>query len=286
MEQHTSAIAGLLSVGELAKFARVTRTTIRHYNNLKLITPALRDTNRYRYYSFREIAVINLIVTLRDLGVPLKTIVRLQQTRTPEKMVKLFEEQNGHIEEGIAKLRRSQKLLLTLKSIIENGIAVEEEKIEVHWAEAETILMGPQIDYSQGRSIEEATLDFYKYCKKLNPNLDLNYPVWGMYSEKRIKKGDWVGPDRFYFRMPDAPDEKPKGWYLTGYTRGNYGQSDALYRKLLDYAKAHDIEICGPAWEMYPLNEISIASPDDYLMRISMTVKNTAGKKRDRKNPP
>jgi hypothetical protein len=173
----------------------------------------------------------------------------------------------------------SQKLLLTLKGIIEEALTVDEHKIETHWAEAESIFLGPQIDYSSGKSIEEATLDFYKYCNRKNKNLDLNYPVWGIYSEKRLKRREWVGPDRFYFKMPDAPDTKPEGLYLTGYTRGNYGQTDALYKKLTEYVKEHDLEISGPAYETYPLNEISIPNPNNYLIRISITVKERHGDK-------
>jgi effector-binding domain-containing protein len=60
---------------------------------------------------------------------------------------------------------------------------------------------------------------------------------------------------------------------VTGYTRGNYGQSAALYKRLLAYIEQHNLEICGPAFETYPLNEISISDPDRYLMRISITVK-------------
>jgi effector-binding domain-containing protein len=73
--------------------------------------------------------------------------------------------------------------------------------------------------------------------------------------------------------MPDSPDKKPEGLYLTGYTRGNYGYTKELYTTLLAYAKEHDLKICGPAYETYPHNEISIPDPDNYLIRISITVK-------------
>jgi hypothetical protein len=165
---------------------------------------------------------------------------------------------------------------MTLKRVIGEGVAASvdgEYKIKVHWSEAESIFLGPQIDYSGGTSIEEATLDFYRYCSAADKNMELYYPVWGLFSEERIKRGDWVGPDRFYFKMPDAPDKKPEGLYVTGYTRGNYGQSDALYKRLLAYIEQYNLEICGPAYETYPLNEISISDPERYLMRISITIK-------------
>jgi DNA-binding transcriptional MerR regulator len=267
---------GLLSIGELAKFARITRTALLHYDKMGLISPVARGENNYRYYSYRQITSINLIVTLQKLGVPLDNIAELLRSRTPENIMELFSEQSQQINQKVSGLLPAQKLLITLKHIIGEGVAASidgEDKIKVHWAEAESIYLGPQIDYSRGTSIEEAMLDFYRYCSAMDKNMELYYPVWGLFSEMRIKRGDWVGPDRFYFKMPDAPDKKPEGLYVTGYTRGNYGQSDALYKRLLAYIEQHNLEICGPAYETYPLNEISISDPDRFLMRISITIK-------------
>jgi hypothetical protein len=116
-------------------------------------------------------------------------------------------------------------------------------------------------------------LEFYEFCRVYDETLDLNYPVWGVFSEQRIKTRDWSLPDRFYFKMPGAPDRKPAGLYLVGYTRGYYGNSDALYTKMMDYIEENDIEICGPAYETYPLNEISVVDTNNYLIRISISVR-------------
>lgn len=272
-EHHDSKYNGLFSVSELAKFARVTRSALIFYDNIGLVAPVERGDNNYRYYSPHQITSTNLINTLQELNVPLKKIMELIKHRTPESIVSLFSKQSEQIDRRIDKLLRAQKLLLTLKGIIEEGLSVDEEKIEVGWNEEESILVGPQIDYSGGISIEEAFFNFYKHWSAVDSDLDLKYPVWGIFSEERIKRGDWVGPDKFYFKMPDAPYRKPAGLYVTGYTRGYYGQSDALYKRLMAYIEGNGLEISGPAFETYPLNEISITNPCDYLMRISITVK-------------
>ena len=265
--------SGLLSVGELAKFARTSRSALIFYDNMGLVSPVERGNNNYRYYSPFQVTATNLINTLQVIGVPLKEITRFINHRTPEKMISLFSEQSRHIDRQIEELLRAQKLLLTLKGIIEDASDVDEEKIEIRRHEEESILIGPQNDYSDGTTIEEAFLDFYKHCSASDGDMDLNYPVWAIFSEERVKRGDWVGPDKFYFKMPDAPDRKPAGLYVTGHTRGYYGQSAALYKKLLAYIEENRLEICGPAYEMYPLNEISILDPYGYLMRISISVK-------------
>jgi hypothetical protein len=209
---------------------------------------------------------------MRDLGMPLDEIADLMNHRTPEKILNIFAAQNERLDTEIERLSRSKKLIHTLKTIIEGALDIDEGKIDTRLEEAEPILLGPRIDYSGGKSIEEATLDFYRHCEKLDSDMDMNYPVWGVYSEERIRRRDWQGPDRFYFRMPDAPYSKPAGLYLVGYDRGYYGQTDDLYNRLLSHIEENDLEICGPAYETYPLNEISISDSDNYLIKVSISI--------------
>jgi DNA-binding transcriptional MerR regulator len=263
----------LLSIGEMAEFARIARSVLLYYDKMDLISPIARKNHNYRYYSYRQIGTSNLIVTMQRLGFSLENIKNIIRTRTPENMVDLFSKQSQKIGQRIEKLAQVQKLLNLLKDTIESGLVADETKIELRETPAESIFLGPPIDYSKGKTIEEATLDFYRHCRNQDKDMDLNYPVWGVFSEERIKKRDWVWPDRFYFQMPDAPDSKPAGLYLTGYTRGYYGQTDSLYERLMAHIGEHRLEICGPAYETYPLNEISIKDPDNYLIRVSVTVK-------------
>jgi DNA-binding transcriptional MerR regulator len=264
---------GLISVGEMARYARISRPALIHYDHLGLISPVKRgDNNNYRFYSSRQLQSIRLVATLQDIGMPLKDIAKLLKRRTPENILELLEKHEADLERSIAELQRTQELMRTLKNAITEGLAADESKIGVYFSEEESLLLGPQIDYSGGTGVEKAMLEFYEFCRTYNEALDLNYPVWGVFSEQRIKNRDWHLPDRFYFKMPGAPDRKPAGLYLVGYTRGYYGSSDALYRRMMDHIEENNIEICGPAYETYPLNEISVVDTNNYLMRISINV--------------
>ncbi|MDR1245568.1 MAG: MerR family transcriptional regulator [Clostridiales Family XIII bacterium] len=263
---------GLISVGEMARYARISRSALIHYDHLNLISPVKRGDNNYRLYSSRQLQSIRLVATLQTIGMPLKEISKLVQNRTPESLLELIEKHESHLEQNIAELRRTQTLMKTLKEVITEGLEADEGRMEVRRVKEESLLLGPQIDYSGGKTVEEAMLEFYEFCRTHDASLDLNYPVWGVFSERRIKNRDWYLPDHFYFKMPNAPDKKPEGLYLVAYTRGYYGNSDALYRRMMAYIEENNIEICGPTYETYPLNEISIADTNNYLMRISISV--------------
>ena len=119
----------------------------------------------------------------------------------------------------------------------------------------------------------DTQLSFYHSVSAKYPNMDLNYPVWGTFSEERIKRGDWIGSDRFYLYNPEGHDRRPAALYAIGYMRGGYSDGDPLYRRLIDYIDKNGFEVCGDAFEEYPLNEVCVVREADYLMRVLITVR-------------
>jgi effector-binding domain-containing protein len=105
------------------------------------------------------------------------------------------------------------------------------------------------------------------------PDLDMNYPVWATYSQNRIKERDWNHPDRYYFYNPEGYDRRPAALYAIGYKRDGYKPNSTLYERLVDYIDKNGYEICGDAYEEYPLNEISTIDDRNYLVRLMISVR-------------
>lgn len=67
-----------LKIGELARLGQVTIETLRHYDDVDLLKPVEVDRfTQYRYYSIDQLARLNQILALRDLGISLDQIRRL-----------------------------------------------------------------------------------------------------------------------------------------------------------------------------------------------------------------
>ena len=263
----------IFTVADFAEFTRTTRDTLLHYEKIGLLPPESRGENNYRFYSHGQLAVVNLIRTCQELGMTLAEIKKLTLVRTPAMIYELLEQQMERIDQKIEEWVRARKLLFTLKDIIHSAINIDEKAIVVQFMPAQAIVMGDINDYSKGKTAYDALLSFYKNCSLKYTSLDMNYPVWGMFSEERIKQNDWEWPDRYYFYNPEGHDKKPAALYAIGYTRGGYGESCGLYERMLDYIKDNGFEICGPAYEEYPLNEVCVINEKDYLMRVMITVK-------------
>ena len=263
----------LFSVKDFAKFSRTTKDTLLHYDRIGLLSPEVRNDNKYRYYSVRLLAIVNVIRTLQRLGMSLEEIRDLKDNRTPAKTAEFFSHQIEKIDERIDEWTRARKLLLTLQKTINDVSNVDEDTITIQFLPAEAIVLGEINDYSRGRNAYDALLSFYNETGEMYPELDLNYPVWGYFFGERIKNGDSVWPDRYYFYNPEGNDRKPASLYAIGYTRGGYGCCGELYRRMNDYIDNNGFEICGDVYEEYPLNEISVAESDNYLIRAMIPVR-------------
>ena len=72
------------SIQELARLTGATSRTLRHYDNIGLLTPARVGANGYRYYGEIELRALQRILLLRDLGIGLTEIRRILTAETDE----------------------------------------------------------------------------------------------------------------------------------------------------------------------------------------------------------
>jgi Cu(I)-responsive transcriptional regulator len=68
------AKSGGMTIGEAASRSGVPAKTIRYYEEIGLIAPAERLTNRYRRYGERDVEVLRFVHRARALGFPLKEV--------------------------------------------------------------------------------------------------------------------------------------------------------------------------------------------------------------------
>ncbi len=264
---------GLFSVSKFARYSRTTRDTLHHYDKIGILSPMTRGENRYRYYSSDQLAVANVIRSLQESGMSLAEIKTLRDARSAGNAEEMLARQIEWVDSKIGELLRTRKLLSTLRKSIRSVAGVDEGAITVQSLPEAPIILGGPNDYSGGRNAYDALLTFYRDIENRYLDADLNYPAWGFFPEERIRRGDWRMPERYYFINPDGRDRRPAARYAVGYTRGGYGLSGELYARLMAYIDANGLEICGGAYEEYPLNEVSVPDDENYLMRILVTVR-------------
>ncbi|MBR5741571.1 MAG: MerR family transcriptional regulator [Firmicutes bacterium] len=95
------------TIGKVSTLCNVPIKTLRYYDQVGLLVPKLRkDENRYRYYTQEQILTLSMIRKLRALGVPLKDIKDIVETKDAGAMGNAIRERLEVINDDIDELRR------------------------------------------------------------------------------------------------------------------------------------------------------------------------------------
>lgn len=100
----------MIKIGDFARLGRVSTVTLRHYDEMGLLKPAIVDRfTSYRYYSAEQLLQLNRILALRDLGLSL--------------------EQIGRVLAGGLSIEQLRGMLMLKRAEVEERLAEEQERL-------------------------------------------------------------------------------------------------------------------------------------------------------------
>ncbi|MCC8179527.1 MAG: MerR family transcriptional regulator [Planctomycetes bacterium] len=262
----------LVSISEFARLSGISRPNLIYYDNYGLLHPEKVGGNKYRYYGLHQFEAAYLIMTLKEFGMPLRDIKALAGERTPGSMAEIFTEQKRLIERQIEILiqRRAsiQVYIDALRQMAEDrktgGILIKKLK-------AEPLVLGPVIKNFDKSNASDYFVEFFNQVAK--QGLPFGFPVGSMVEKTDLLEKRWGETRRMYFRAPQSRDKKKAGLYVVGYSKGDFFSTSTMYKKLHVFIKKNNLEIAGNAYEDYLLDAILVTNPDDYLMRLSIQVR-------------
>ncbi|MDD4722353.1 MAG: MerR family transcriptional regulator, partial [Acidaminococcaceae bacterium] len=111
------------TIGEFAHLFGISKQTLFYYEKNDIFLPKIIATNSYRYYTMEQYYIFEIILTLRKLGIPLKTIKCYVANRSSHELEKLIDEKILEYDLQIELLKqnmhnlskRSERLKLTDK---------------------------------------------------------------------------------------------------------------------------------------------------------------------------
>ena len=129
----TSDDSTLMQIGEVAKRVDVTIRTVRYYEEMGLIEPAMRTEGGFRLYDMSVVRRLQLIHSLRSLDFPLKDIQELLQIRNDShtgtipahRLMRLLQLQLVRTDERITEM-------LAIRADIEKAMALTAECAGCH----------------------------------------------------------------------------------------------------------------------------------------------------------
>ena len=94
------------TTGEFAEILGVKKHTLFHYDEIGLLSPAVTEDNKYRYYYVWQIDTFAAIKMLQKLGMPLEDIKRYMQNRSPEHFYSMMDEKEAQVNQEIERLKQ------------------------------------------------------------------------------------------------------------------------------------------------------------------------------------
>jgi Predicted transcriptional regulators len=269
----------MLTISEVAELSGITRSNLLYYDEIDILKPAYRGENNYRLYSYQQLDLLYIIISLRDIGLPLKAIKDYAQNRTPERAQSLFENQISVVDRKIDKLQQLREFLKQYTENIRLHKNIETPLVGLELRKAETIVLGPAADKAEDALTP--IIDFIRQCRA-NGNF-INH-MGQIFLKQRVSTNDWTVPDCLYIKTDKGTNKIEEGLYATLYERngchdGNtenhwyHDGSRVFCEALLRYIEDNDLELCGDIHMECPLDDISTNDPKDYLLKTFARVR-------------
>lgn len=271
------SIKKFYTTGEFADICGVKKKTLFHYDEINLFKPEKVMSNGYRYYSNHQLEVFNVILVLKEIGMPLKDIKKFLDKRNPENTMELFKYEKSQVEKEIENLKRIKNILEVKLDTINLGIESSEE-LFLEEVEEEYIVLSNPIKETEDEYDIRTYTEHVKYC--IENKLNYGYPVGAIISKEDLIKNNFDKYSFYFTKIPSKKKhneiiKKPKGLYLIGYSHGYYDKTYKVYEKMSKYIKDNNLYISGYSYEEAIIDEIASSIPNDFVFKISIKVDKT-----------
>lgn len=268
----------MFRIGDFSKMSQVTVKALRHYDEIGLFEPAYVDpVNGYRYYSAVQLADLNRIIVLRDLGFYLEQVA-VMQNMPPEQIREMLIERKKQIEKQLAreaeKLRQVESRLeiLEREDDILSAYEVVIKKIDpqriigkravlptyYHIHELFTAVCDPLRNVKLNFS--GSALAIYYDCEYREKDVDVEVAVPVQTSDTEVAG----------FEVKELPGIDEAACLVH---KGSYENLHLAYSTLMKWVEDNAYEIAGPDREVYLTNPDECSNPEDYVTELQLPVR-------------
>ncbi len=252
----------LFQIGEVTKIMGITRKTLLVYEDMGLLTPAVKDEESgYRYYSADNMTQIRAIRSLQSLGLTLKEVAAYYyDMENIDTYLQHLIDLRAALDRNIQMLQvRSAKRgdLTVRRTTLPQQVCFCRRYECENVSEASNKLRDTYIAAARTGKMSMLSRMFTMRMSQATDKLDLMccIPVESSYE----------GPERTEFAETPA---------LCIYYRGPYEGTGTAIRALLEYVKENNVEAAGPFRSIYlegPPNRGE--NSGDYITQIAVPIK-------------
>ncbi|MDA1477313.1 MerR family transcriptional regulator [Bacillus changyiensis] len=261
------------TTGEFAKLCRVKKQTLFHYDEIGLFSPEIKQQNGYRYYSYNQFELFQVINLFKEVGVPLKAIKSLLKDQTPDRIVPLLKEKSAEIDNKIKKLKHLQKIIETKVALTEQALETDFSSVSFQYLNEEKFMISRNTLDLPERKYIAAISELIHYAE--SHELDEGYPVGGIFAREQMLKKDFYNYNHFYIKVKEGINKinyyvRPKGLYAVGYQKDEDVKD--TYNRMIQFIKQNGMQIGEYAYEEYMLDEVMVDRAENQITKILLQV--------------
>lgn len=267
----------LLSIGNVAKIFNISVSSLRHYENIGILVPEYVDTETgYRYYSERQLEVINTIKYLRALDMPLSEISDFINNRDIDIIEEKLLQQKINVIEKQRRLKKIERKIDNRISQIKdarNSLLDEIQLVTI--PHSRIVWVKDKLTINNFLDMEEPINRF----RKLDNDGVIFLGKIGLCIEKEhLISGEYSRYDGIFLLLDDEDDYNSEIIDIEA-TRcvrirycGSHKEAPEYYKKLIDYIADNNMEISGFAREITLIDYGITNDTDKFVTEISIPV--------------
>lgn len=266
------------TTGEFARICGVKKQTLFHYDDIGIFKPAILGENGYRYYSYTQIETFSVLMTLKELHVPLKEIKEHMNRRSPEALIELLKERRNHIDTVISQLEWSKKFIDTKIQLTEKGAHAEVGSIIIEEFPDEYFITSSYKGPDDEKEIAEAVSEHLAYRQQLG--VPSCHSIGAMIPKSSVtEQGYSYGS---FYSVVDSEDLQSSGFtdavldsgglYLCIYDDQGYRNVHKNCLKLMDFAVQEGLELGDNFYEEVIWDDLSVDGYYHYLIRLAIAI--------------
>lgn len=268
----------LFQIGDVAKLFHLSVSSLRHYENLGLLTPEyIAPDTGYRYYSPRQFEALNTIRYLRALDMPLAEIADFLQNKDVDKIEEKLRHQKAVVMEKQRELQRIERKIDNRLRQLHDAQHSQLDVVRLTqcppcrmvWM-ADSLHLKNFFDMELPiRRLEQSQAETAIFLGKVGVGI----------SPEHLRAGRFEQYDGIFLLLDDVDEfqgeilHRPETTCVSIRFRGSHPEAPEQYRKLLDYLQTHHLAVADFSQEVTMIDYGITKDTEKFVTEIRIPVR-------------
>lgn len=264
----------LFSIGEVARYQKISKQTLIFYDKIGLFRPDYIDPNNgYRYYSAKQLDYLDTILIMKKIGFSLSEIKEHMQHYTIDSSLAAMKNQLSVIDSRIQELFMIRSRLVNRCQQMEEtrGLRGKESSVFLEDISSQYILVQSVEEPYTLREISIATKQCF--AQGFEKELPIFFQCGVVVPLSRIRAGRFTEASLAFVPI-EATDRAqnirrlPAGTCVTACHLGDYLSIGRTYKKILRFCREEGWEIVSDSYEFCINDYITTHDEREYITKI------------------